>query len=60
MQRFAWLSVASRLTACAILWLGLAYHHCSLPQAMGVLPDAILAFVSWAILLAQAKRTTPA
>ena len=53
MQRFAWLSVLSRYSALATLWVGLYFNHCAIQQALGVAPDAILATLTLMVLRSQ-------
>eukprot|EP00045_Choanoeca_perplexa_P013349 m.151120 g.151120 ORF g.151120 m.151120 type:complete len:612 (-) comp16330_c0_seq2:34-1869(-) len=53
MQRFAWLSVVSRYSALATLWVGLLFNHCAIQQALGVAPDAILATLTLMVLRSQ-------
>ncbi|EGD75548.1 hypothetical protein PTSG_06618 [Salpingoeca rosetta] len=57
MQRFAWLSVASRLSAVVVLWVAFALGHTSLQQAVGASPDGILAILSLLVLRNQQPPT---
>eukprot|EP01147_Barroeca_monosierra_P002464 gene2464-5398_t len=53
MERFAWLSVITRLGAVIVLWISFASGHSCLQQAIGVTPDGFLALLSLWILRSQ-------